>query len=50
MVIDAEGLVAKRYGAGTVWLVRPDQHLAARFDNPSVGEIVAAYERARRNA
>lgn len=46
-LIDAEGLVAKRYGAGTVWLVRPDQHLAARFDNPSVAEIVAAYERAR---
>ncbi|MDF1601169.1 FAD-dependent oxidoreductase [Mesorhizobium sp. YIM 152430] len=46
-LIDAEGLVAKRYGAGTVWLVRPDQHLAARFDNPSAAEIVAAYEQAR---
>ncbi|WP_024589025.1 FAD-dependent oxidoreductase [Aliihoeflea sp. 2WW] len=47
VLIDVEGLVAKRYGAGTVWLVRPDQHLAARFDNPSVAEFVAAYERAR---
>ncbi len=46
-LFDAEGLVAKRYGAGTVWLVRPDQHLAARFENPSAAEIVAAYERAR---
>ncbi|MFN3765281.1 MAG: FAD-dependent oxidoreductase [Aliihoeflea sp.] len=44
---DAEGLVVRRYGAGTVWLVRPDQHLAARFDNPSASEIVAAYERSR---
>ena len=44
---DAEGLVVRRYGAGTVWLVRPDQHLAARFDNPSAAEIVAAYERSR---
>ncbi|MCO6386149.1 FAD-dependent oxidoreductase [Aliihoeflea sp. 40Bstr573] len=44
---DAEGLVVRRYGAGTVWLIRPDQHLAARFDNPSASEIVAAYERSR---
>jgi 3-(3-hydroxy-phenyl)propionate hydroxylase len=50
VLIDAEGLVAKRYGAGTVWLVRPDQHLAARFDNPSAAEIVAACERARGKA
>lgn len=47
VLIDADGLVAKRYGAGGVWLVRPDQHLAARFENPSAAEIVAAYERAR---
>lgn len=47
VLIDAEDLVAKRYGADTVWLVRPDQHLAARFDKPSAAEITAAYERAK---
>lgn len=49
-LIDADGLVAKRYGSGTIWLVRPDQHLAARFDRPSATEIVAACERARGKA
>lgn len=49
-IIDTDGLVASRYGAGTVWLVRPDQHLAARFENPTAADIRAAYERARGNA
>lgn len=45
-LFDVEGLVARRYGAGNVYLLRPDQHVAARFRNPTGGEIVAALERA----
>jgi 3-(3-hydroxy-phenyl)propionate hydroxylase len=32
-VVDSEGLFQQRYDAqpGSAWLVRPDQHLAARF-------------------
>lgn len=45
-LFDVEGLVARRYGAGNVYLLRPDQHVAARFRNPSGGEIMAALERA----
>ena len=46
MLFDVEGLVARRYGAGNVYLLRPDQHVAARFRDPTGGEIVAALERA----
>jgi 3-(3-hydroxy-phenyl)propionate hydroxylase len=47
-VVDADGLVAKRYDArpGTFYLLRPDQHVAGRwrrFDPPA---IVAALQRA----
>jgi len=43
---DAEGLAAKRYDArsGTVYLLRPDQHVCARwreFDLPSVRAAIA---------
>ena len=33
VLVDAQGLFAKRYDAqsGSVWLVRPDQHIAARW-------------------
>ena len=42
----AQGLVARRYDAkpGTAYLVRPDQHVAARwraFDPPRVRAAVA---------
>jgi 3-(3-hydroxy-phenyl)propionate hydroxylase len=31
--VDVQGLFAKRYDAqsGSIWLVRPDQHIAARW-------------------
>lgn len=31
-LVDAEGLAAERYGSGVLYLVRPDQHIAARFE------------------
>ena len=46
VLFDMEGLVAQRYGAGNVYLLRPDQHVAARFREPSAGDLVAALERA----
>ncbi|GAB5508120.1 MAG: FAD-dependent oxidoreductase [Rhizobiaceae bacterium] len=46
VLFDVEGLVARRYGAGNVYLLRPDQHVAARFREPSAGDLVAALERA----
>lgn len=47
-IADAEGLIAQRYGAqpGDAFLIRPDQHIAARFRNPTLGVIVAALARA----
>lgn len=47
-LIDDSGLAAERYGAsaGAVYLVRPDQHIAAKWRNPSLEEIVAALARA----
>ncbi|WP_298720706.1 FAD-dependent oxidoreductase [uncultured Ferrovibrio sp.] len=43
-----EGLAADRYSAapGTAYLLRPDQHVAARWRRPSSAEISRAYERA----
>ena len=46
VLFDVEGLVAARYGRGHVYLVRPDQHVAARFRDPTADEISAALERA----
>jgi 3-(3-hydroxy-phenyl)propionate hydroxylase len=46
MLIDGEGLVARRYGAGMTYLIRPDQHVAARFARPDAGAIEAALKRA----
>jgi 3-(3-hydroxy-phenyl)propionate hydroxylase len=47
-LIDAEGLAAERYGAevGAVYLIRPDQHVAARWRDPSPDKIGAALMRA----
>jgi 3-(3-hydroxy-phenyl)propionate hydroxylase len=48
MIIDEEGFAAERYGAegGAVYLVRPDQHIAARWKNPAPETIFAALARA----
>ena len=47
---DAAGLVAQRYGADAAYLIRPDQHVAARFAAPDPGQIAAALARARGGA
>jgi 3-(3-hydroxy-phenyl)propionate hydroxylase len=48
---DVEALFARRYDArdGTVYLVRPDQHVAARWRAPDVGRLRAALARATCN-
>ena len=48
MIVDTEGLATARYGAqgGAVYLVRPDQHIAARWKNPTPGTITDALARA----
>jgi len=46
--LPAAGLAAERYDArpGTVVLLRPDQHLCARWRQPSAADIAAALRRA----
>jgi 3-(3-hydroxy-phenyl)propionate hydroxylase len=48
IVLPAAGLAAERYDArpGTVVLLRPDQHVAARWREPSAADIAAALKRA----
>jgi 3-(3-hydroxy-phenyl)propionate hydroxylase len=46
MLLDTEGLATARYGAGMVYLVRPDQHIAARFRDATPAKIAAALARA----
>jgi 3-(3-hydroxy-phenyl)propionate hydroxylase len=45
---DVEGLFAQRYDArpGSSWLVRPDQHLAARFRDVDAAALARAVHRA----
>ena len=45
-LIDSEGTVAERYGTGMTYLIRPDQHVAARFPDAAAGNVAAAYARA----
>lgn len=47
-VADAEGLIARRYdlGPGDAYLIRPDQHVAARWRRPDAAKIAAAQARA----
>ncbi len=47
-VQDTQGLVAKRLGmqAGSAYLVRPDQHICARWHHPTQALVSAAYLRA----
>ncbi|MDE1180148.1 FAD-dependent oxidoreductase [Paraburkholderia sp.] len=48
VLTDTDGLVAKRYDAtpGTCYLIRPDQHVCARWRNPRNGDVEAALQRA----
>lgn len=46
-VEDEQRLFAARYGQGFIYLIRPDQHIAARWKNPSADVIAAAFARAR---
>jgi 3-(3-hydroxy-phenyl)propionate hydroxylase len=47
-LIDAEGLLRERYDCqpGTTYLIRPDQHVAARWRTFSAGQVQAAMARA----
>jgi 3-(3-hydroxy-phenyl)propionate hydroxylase len=47
-LFDADGLVARRYDArpGTVYLLRPDQHVAARWRSFDAAKLQAALRRA----
>ena len=47
-LVDTEGLVARRYDLrpGTVYLLRPDQHVCARWRQPSAEQMKAALGRA----
>jgi len=46
---DAQGLVRQRYDAapGTAYLLRPDQHVVARWRNPTAAAVRAALMRAQ---
>jgi 3-(3-hydroxy-phenyl)propionate hydroxylase len=46
ILLDTEGLATARYGAGMIYLVRPDQHIAARFRDVTPVKIAAALARA----
>ncbi len=48
---DVEGLAARRYDghAGSAYLLRPDQHIAARWRVPSLDDVRAALKRAQGN-
>jgi 3-(3-hydroxy-phenyl)propionate hydroxylase len=43
---DAAGHVRRRYGEGLSYLIRPDQHVAARFRAPTADTVAAARDRA----
>jgi len=52
VVRDIEGCLAKRYDAqaGTAYLIRPDQHIAARWRAVNLDAVAAAVSRATGNA
>ncbi len=48
VVVDAQGLMAKRYDghSGTIYLLRPDQHVAARWRHLDAAKVQQAVDRA----
>ena len=48
LVLPSDGLAAQRYDAkpGTVYLLRPDQHVCARWREASAADVAAALKRA----
>jgi 3-(3-hydroxy-phenyl)propionate hydroxylase len=48
VLVDAQGWFAKRYDAqtGSAWLVRPDQHVVARWRQWDGQTLAAARDRA----
>ena len=46
--MDSHGLLAARYGlaSGVVYLIRPDQHVAARLKDPTTADLASALARA----
>jgi 3-(3-hydroxy-phenyl)propionate hydroxylase len=48
VIVDTQGLVAKRYDAkpGTTYLLRPDQHVVARWRILDTAQLQAALARA----
>jgi 3-(3-hydroxy-phenyl)propionate hydroxylase len=52
VVTDVQGCLAKRYDAeaGTAYLIRPDQHIAARWRAFNAEAVAAAVKRATGHA
>ena len=52
MITDSEGLIAQRYDMrpGSVYLIRPDQHVCARWRQPDAAALRAALKRATAQA
>jgi 3-(3-hydroxy-phenyl)propionate hydroxylase len=45
-LLDVTGHVARRYGRDSIYLIRPDQHVAARFTRSDAAAVGAALDRA----
>ena len=43
---DMDGMFAQRYGSGWTYLIRPDQHVAAAWQNPTGDKVLQAYQKA----
>jgi 3-(3-hydroxy-phenyl)propionate hydroxylase len=52
VIVDTQGWMARRYDgkAGTTYLLRPDQHVAARWRQLSAAQVQQAVARATCNA